>query len=53
LEAYKGKNTTIAEVRGDYCHACGEGILEKERGDRMMREIRIFTEQVDADKARS
>jgi HTH-type transcriptional regulator/antitoxin MqsA len=39
---YKGKNTTIPEVTGDFCPACGEVILdaaESARTSTLMREF--------------
>ena len=31
---YKGENTTIPAVTGDFCPACGEVVLNREHGDR-------------------
>lgn len=46
--AYKGETTTVLAVTGDFCPACGEVILDRENGDRYMREISFFSEAVDA-----
>lgn len=48
--SYKGKNTVVAAVTGDYCPSCHEVILEKENGDRMAREMQLFSAKVDAAK---
>ncbi|MDE4922983.1 type II toxin-antitoxin system MqsA family antitoxin [Cupriavidus metallidurans] len=46
--AYKGETTTVLAVTGDFCPACGEVILDRENGDRYMREISFFSMAVDA-----
>ena len=46
--AYKGETTTVLAVTGDFCPACGEVILDRENGDRYMREISFFSKDVDA-----
>ena len=43
---YKGETTTIAAVTGDFCLACGESILDMAETDRVMREMRAFSLQV-------
>jgi HTH-type transcriptional regulator/antitoxin MqsA len=45
---YKGENTLIAAVSGDFCPACAESILEPAESDRVMREMRAFSKQVNA-----
>ncbi|MEO5370973.1 MAG: type II toxin-antitoxin system MqsA family antitoxin [Magnetococcus sp. DMHC-1] len=45
---YKGETTLIAAVTGDFCPACAESILDATESDRVMREMRVFTKQVDA-----
>ncbi|MFT4179542.1 MAG: type II toxin-antitoxin system MqsA family antitoxin [Thermomonas sp.] len=45
---YKGQTTTIPAVTADYCPVCGEGVLEREHGDRYMRLIGEFHRQVNA-----
>ncbi len=45
---YKGETTTIPAVTGDFCPACCEAILNREHGDRVMREMRAFSDQVNA-----
>lgn len=44
---YKGENT-ILKTTGDFCPACGESIHDKEDSERVMREMREFTKQVNA-----
>jgi len=39
---YKGEDTTIPAVTGDYCPACGEILLDREQGDRYMKLIEQF-----------
>ncbi len=45
---YKGEATTIAEVTGDFCPACGEVILNREHGDRYSGLLGDFQRQVNA-----
>jgi HTH-type transcriptional regulator/antitoxin MqsA len=45
---YKGENTTIPEVTGDFCPACGEVILDREHGDRYSELSGLFQRQVNA-----
>ncbi len=45
---YKGEATTIAAVTGDFCPACAESILDLAESDRVMREMRAFSKQVNA-----
>lgn len=45
---YKGETTTIPAVTGDYCPACAESILDAMESDRVMREMRAFSKQVNA-----
>lgn len=43
---YKGETTIIAAVTGDFCPACAESVLDATESDRVMREMRSFTKQV-------
>ncbi len=45
---YKGGATTIAAVTGQFCPSCGESILGAAESDRVMREMRAFSRQVNA-----
>jgi HTH-type transcriptional regulator/antitoxin MqsA len=45
--SYKGK-TAILTTTGDFCPACGESIHDMEDSERVMREMRAFTRQVNA-----
>ena len=45
---YKGENTLIAAVTGDFCPACAESILEAAESHRVMREMSAFSKQVNA-----
>jgi HTH-type transcriptional regulator/antitoxin MqsA len=45
---YKGESTVISAVTGDFCPACAESILEAAESDRVMREMRAFSKQVNA-----
>ena len=45
---YKGDATTILAVKGDFCPACGEVVLNKEQGDRYGESIRQFQRQINA-----
>ena len=45
---YKGENTTIPEVTGDFCSACDEVVLNREHGDRYSEMVGLFQRQVNA-----
>lgn len=45
---YKGENTVIVSVTGDFCPACAESVLDAAESDRVMREMRAFSKQVNA-----
>jgi HTH-type transcriptional regulator / antitoxin MqsA len=45
---YKGETTVIAAVMGDFCPACAESILDAAESNRVMREMRAFSKQVNA-----
>ena len=45
---YKGETTVIAAVTGDFCPACSESILDAAESNRVMREMRAFSKQVNA-----
>ena len=45
---YKGETTSIPAVTGDFCPACAESILDATESDRVMREMRAFSKQVNA-----
>ena len=45
---YKGETTVIAAVTGDFCPACAESILDTDESHRVMREMRVFSRQVNA-----
>ena len=45
---YKGESTFIPAVTGEFCPACAESILEAAESERVMREMRAFSKQVNA-----
>jgi HTH-type transcriptional regulator/antitoxin MqsA len=45
---YKGETTVIPLVTGDFCSACAESILDAAESNRVMREMRVFSKQVNA-----
>ncbi len=45
---YKGETTVIAQVTGDYCPACGEGVFDAEVSRRVSAEMKTFGKQVNA-----
>lgn len=45
---YKGETTVIVAVAGDFCPACAESILDAAESNRVMREMRAFSKQVNA-----
>lgn len=46
--SYKGETATITAVTGDFCPACAESILDAAESERVMREMRAFSKQVNA-----
>ena len=45
---YKGETTVIPAVTGDFCPACAESILDGAESERVMREMRAFSREVNA-----
>jgi HTH-type transcriptional regulator/antitoxin MqsA len=45
---YKGETAIIAAVTGEFCPACAESVLDGAESDRVMREMRTFSKQVNA-----
>ncbi|MEO6319159.1 MAG: type II toxin-antitoxin system MqsA family antitoxin [Polaromonas sp.] len=45
---YKGETAIISAVTGDFCPACAESALEAVESNRVMREMRAFSKQVNA-----
>lgn len=45
---YKGETTVIPDVTGDFCPACAESLLDAAQSERVMREMRAFSIQVNA-----
>ena len=45
---YKGETTLVVAVTGDFCPACAESVLDSAESDRVMREMRAFSKQVNA-----
>jgi len=45
---YKGETTVIVAVTGDFCPACAESLLDAAESNRVMREMRAFSKQVNA-----
>lgn len=45
---YKGETTLILAVTGDFCPACAESVLDAAESNRVMREMRVFSKQVNA-----
>ena len=45
---YKGETSVIAQVTGDYCPACGEGVFDAEVSRRVSAEMKAFGKQVNA-----
>ncbi|MEB6588131.1 MULTISPECIES: type II toxin-antitoxin system MqsA family antitoxin [Pseudomonas] len=46
--SYKGEVTVIPEVSGDYCSACGEGVLSHDEAMRVSHLMTAFERQVNA-----
>ncbi len=45
---YKGETTLILAATGDFCPACAESVLDAGESNRVMREMRAFSKQVNA-----
>ncbi|RKP49477.1 type II toxin-antitoxin system MqsA family antitoxin [Trinickia fusca] len=45
---YKGETTTIPDVTGDFCAACGESVLEAAESTRVMDAMNTFAKEVNA-----
>ncbi len=45
---YKGESTVILSVRGDYCSACGEAVLDLKESARTSKCMLEFNKQVNA-----
>jgi HTH-type transcriptional regulator/antitoxin MqsA len=45
---YKGESTVISAVTGEFCPACGEGVLSREEGNRYSELIGAFNKEVNA-----
>lgn len=48
LYVYKGESTTLPEVTGDFCPACGEVVLDMNEAERTGALMREFSKQVNA-----
>ena len=46
---YKGEDTTIPDVAGDYCPACRESVLDPAESARVMAAMLAFNRRVNAD----
>lgn len=46
--AYKGETTTIPDVAGDYCPACGEAVLDADEAARVSAAMLAFNREVNA-----
>ncbi|NNA89383.1 type II toxin-antitoxin system MqsA family antitoxin [Pseudomonas gessardii] len=47
--SYKGETIVIVNVAGGFCPSCAESILDLAESDRVMKEMRAFSKQVNAD----
>ena len=45
---YKGEPTVLAQVTGDFCPACGEGVFDATQSRRVSALMREFSKQVNA-----
>ena len=45
---YKGESTSIPDVTGDFCPACGEVVLNREHGERYSELLAVHQRQVNA-----
>ncbi|CBL45366.1 conserved hypothetical protein [gamma proteobacterium HdN1] len=44
--SYKGHDTVILAVTGDFCARCGESITDAAENERVMREVKAFNRQI-------
>jgi HTH-type transcriptional regulator / antitoxin MqsA len=47
---YKGETTVIAQVAGEWCPACGEGLFDADTSRRVSAAMKAFGKQVNAGK---
>lgn len=45
---YKGESTTLPQVTGDFCPACGEAVLDAAQSRRVSLSMREFSKQINA-----
>ena len=45
---YKGETAELAEVAGEFCPACGEGVFDAAVSRRISAEMKAFSRQVNA-----
>jgi HTH-type transcriptional regulator / antitoxin MqsA len=45
---YKGEATVFANITGDYCPACGEGVFDADMSRAISADMRAFGKQVNA-----
>ena len=45
---YKGESTSIPDMTGEFCPACGEVVLNREHGDRYSELLAVHQKQVNA-----
>lgn len=45
---YKGERTSIPDVTGDYCPACGEVVLDSQESGRVSQQMLAFNKEVNA-----
>ena len=45
---YKGEATTFAQIAGDYCPACGEGVFDAATSRTLSADMKAFGKQVNA-----
>ena len=47
----KGEKITVSNVHGDFCPACGEGVLDRENGDRYSAALALARQGGEASNA--
>ena len=45
---YRGETTVICDVQGEWCHKCGDGVLDINDGERVSKSMLAFNKQVNA-----
>lgn len=48
---WRGRTTTLPAIEGDWCAACGEGLIDVTNTDRFLALAHAFQQRIDAEHA--